>query len=572
MPVGKRSEVTPEDTYSAFDTNEAFKSVAKRLGTSPNTLRKWWIAKFGQEVFEARGKRLHSAAGTRTGLASAGKARTYQETSEPCSKCGQSVTLTVLQKSRLNRVLCTSCEEAERGVDRHCPVCGFGCVGEKGLSGHMARPQHGDPEAHAVYLKGQADAVWQGKAEGQDFVTCLICGHRGVRIDRHLLAEHGLSVDAYRLQHLDAAVQAETLVDRRVEGLHQYHQDNPRTGLLKLIRCPSCGDEHEVGLTFASANLKCPECREEERWAGKSEDQDYVTCQVCGHRAESLVSHIRNVHPELEGHYQETFPGALVTALDSDIRNKEALKGKPLSEETKAKMSANAGRWNKGLTKETDPRMAQAALNMLGRKAWRKGLTKEDHPGVMSTSVKMREVRAIRHWTNGTEVTLTREQLLPFALKNGKISVGQAIAALGHAFVIIRRECWRHGLTISHVAVAQAICLETLAQLFGGAPYKTEWNDASFVNPKTGRRLRFDGYFPAQGLVVEFHGAQHFRWPNHLGMSAEDFCDMQERDRLKENLIHSDPVLRYFLVREDEPYTDPDYLRGRLIDEGFLGL
>jgi len=40
------------------------------------------------------------------------------------------------------------------------------------------------------------------------------------------------------------------------------------------------------------------------------------------------------------------------------------------------------------------------------------------------------------------------------------------------------------------------------------------------------------------------------------------------KQRLKENLIQADPVLRYFVVREDEPYADPEYLRGRLIDEG----
>lgn len=53
-------------------------------------------------------------------------------------------------------------------------------------------------------------------------------------------------------------------------------------------------------------------------------------------------------------------------------------------------------------------------------------------------------------------------------------------------------------------------------------------------------------------------------------MSAESFCEQQERDRIKEALVRSDPDLRYFLVREDEPYADSDYLRGRLLDEGVL--
>jgi hypothetical protein len=234
-------------------------------------------------------------------------------------------------------------------------------------------------------------------------------------------------------------------------------------------------------------------------------------------------------------------------------------------------MQESAGRWNKGLTKETDPRVAQAAVNMVGRKAWRKGLLKEDHPGVMSTSIKMQAIRAIKHWTNGNEVTLTREQLLPFALKNGKISVGRAIAALGHAFVTIKRECEKHGLSISHTAISQAVCLETLSQVLAGAAYETEWNDGTFINPKTGGRFRFDGFFPVQKLLVEFFGYQHYT-PDSAWLfeDGETYEDLVWRDEEKVRQVTADGRFKLVVVREDEPYADPAYLRGRLIDEGVL--
>ena len=91
-----------------------------------------------------------------------------------------------------------------------------------------------------------------------------------------------------------------------------------------------------------------------------------------------------------------------------------------------------------------------------------------------------------------------------------------------------------------------------------------------FVNSKTDYKFRYDGFFPSHNLIVEFHGYQHWTFPSNYIEDEAQYAALQERDRIKENLIQSDPVLRYFLVREDEPYADPEYIRGRLIDEGYL--
>jgi hypothetical protein len=279
------------------------------------------------------------------------------------------------------------------------------------------------------------------------------------------------------------------------------------------------------------------------------------------------VSHIRNVHPEMEGKYQDAFPGMLMTALGSGIRDKSALQGRTLSAETRALMSQNAGRWNAGLTKGVDPRVAAGAAKMAERPAWNAGLTKTTDARLQATASAVVQTRAHKHWNSGNEVTLTPEQLLPFALKNGKISVGRAIAALGHAFVTIRRECHKHGLEISHTTISQAICMETISQVLGGAPYEMEWNDGTFINPVTGGRFRFDGFFPEQKLLVEFHGYQHWD-PNAVWFfeGGESFEDLAARDAEKIRQVTEDGRYHILVVREDEPYTDPDYLRQRLLD------
>jgi Zn ribbon nucleic-acid-binding protein len=379
-------------------------------------------------------------------------------------------------------------------------------------------------------------------------------------------------------------------------------------------------------LTFASKDLRCPSCKardEAAAWHGKVEGEEYVTCRLCGHRAESLVSHIRSKHPEHEGQYEGD-----VISRRSAIRDKATLKGRTLSAETRAKMSASAG-WNRGLTKEIDERVAHAAAAMKGRVPWSKGHTKADHPSLRSTSDKLSKITgAARSWSNGLAADLSNVDFTPYldetgavdrktmaeelglseptitkymeaaglrlstryvdaraerqtirleradlekhTLGNGKVVIAQAMAALGRDFKVIKRECERHGLeTFSH-RLRQTLCLDAVSRALGGVAYEQEWSPRRFTNPSTGHRFRFDGFFPSHNLIVEFHGYQHYVFPSVYIKRDELYFALQERDRIKENMIHADPVLRYFLVREDEPYADPAYLRGRLMDEGVL--
>jgi hypothetical protein len=222
----------------------------------------------------------------------------------------------------------------------------------------------------------------------EQVVICQICKHTAVTLARHLKAVHGITADVYRGQYPGARIRSEACEANMSRAAEKGHTQKPK-GLKKSIKCPNCGASHEVGYTFAPSvhDSRCPECQtaaakaaakaeEDIRWEGKTEGDDFVVCTGCGHRAENLTSHIQSVHPEWVGHYS-----GQIVALNSTIRDKTALRGRTLSDEVKAKMAASAG-WNRGLTKETDPRVANAAEAMKGRVAWSKGLTKEEHPSL----------------------------------------------------------------------------------------------------------------------------------------------------------------------------------------------
>lgn len=480
----------------------------------------------------------------------------------------------------------------------------------------------------------------------EDLVTCLICGHQAVTLARHLKASHGVTADVYRAQNPGARIRSESCEANRKASISKSHKDKPRSGLKKTITCPSCKRNREVGLTFAPSvhDARCPDCRALEktsqandRWSSKIESEDYVVCIKCGHRAENLTSHIQNAHPEWIGVY----PSQIV-ASNSAVRDKTALRGRVLSAEVKAKMAASAG-WNRGLTKHTDSRVANAAAAMKGRSAWSKGLTKETHPGLQTTSrklsafktgvpndaarldlslvdftpyldetgavdrVQMAEVLGVCEPTvtkymvalglrlstkyvdariskdcqsgkfvemahraaDQNTVRLTVDQLNAYRLKSGKVCIGKAMVGLGHTFAIIKRECDRLGIPTHTRLIRQGLCLEAISRALGDVEFEQEWRSRKFLTEK-GNFYRFDGYYPSLNLIVEFHGYQHWTFPSVYIRDEAVYLALQERDRVKEELIQNDPVLRYFLVREDEPYTDVEYLRSRLIEEGLL--
>lgn len=259
-----------------------------------------------------------------------------------------------------------------------------------------------------------------------------------------------MTAKEYRALHPGARIRSEACESKRSEATARSHKNKPRHGLKKTIECPTCGTPREVGLTFAPSmhEARCSAClqkEDDEKWESLVEGEDYVQCLGCDYRAESLVSHIQNQHPEWVGCY----PGQAV-ALKSAIRDKTSLKGRTLSEETREKMSTNAGRWNDGLTKETDVRVAAQAEHRKGYESWSKGHTKETHPSLQSTSRKLQKYRGDeRPWSNGLKASLEQVDFTPYLDETGAVDRKTMSEELGFSEPTITKYMEDAGLRLS---------------------------------------------------------------------------------------------------------------------------
>lgn len=477
----------------------------------------------------------------------------------------------------------------------------------------------------------------EDKIEGRDYVVCLECGHRGAKLYRHIESAHGMTTTTYTQKHgVDALLRCSAAKAKQNAARASRLETTLRSWQeTKDVVCGSCGNTHLVGKQMGRLHdLRCLACKKVGStedllsiWMSKMEGVDYVVCRDCGHRAENLTSHVTHLHPD----YRKRHPDAPLVAVDSAVRDKSALKGRLVPVETRIKMSENAGRWNAGLTKETDERIARSAEKMRGKVPWNRDLTKETDPRIAVAAEKLRAyVGEHRTWNNGLKAELTpqdfepfldehgrvdrraveeglglswrtlftymsdlglvtsdvhikarneaatirleREALEAFQLGNGKVSIGAAMAGLRLSFSVIARECKRHGLDTFHRRIRQTLCLDAVAKVLGGASFVQEWKTWLFTNYKTGHRFLFDGYYKDWNLIVEFHGHQHWQFPNAY-MLDESYRDIWEescwRDAEKMRLA-TGAGIKYLVVREDEPFTDPMYLAGRLVQMGVL--
>ena len=508
-----------------------------------------------------------------------------------------------------------------------CPVCGTVVADARGLAAHFRHQS----ATHPDYAGWVADRRWDGKVEGADYVRCRECGVRAASLTKHIQL-HGLKADEYRARHgADAKLRPDSANEKIRAGVTAAHASGRMGhGDTKDVVCTGCGCTHAVSkfVVPGTHDLRCSVCRDADdvsRWGGKVEGMDFVVCRECGHRAENLTSHVQNAHPELVGRYHVVYGASPMVAFGSSIRDKAALRGRTLSDETRDKMSANAGRWNAGLTKDSDARVSAFAAKMRGKVSWSQGLTKETDARLQSTAAKVREWM-LAHPEHGAKhaaaltpedfepyldsqgrvdrraaevglghswrtlftymgelglatsdvhikaraeadtIRIERDDLLRFALVNGKVSIGAAMSGLGRSFSVIKRECVRHGIETFHRRIQQTMCLDAVSNALGGVPYVQEWETMRFTNHKTGRRFRFDGYYESVNLIVEFHGHQHYTFPNAF-MLDESYRQVWEescwRDAEKERLA-TEAGINYLVVREDEPFTDASYLAGRL--------
>jgi len=198
----KRSAASEAEILASFHTDASFKTIAAQLKISPNTLRDRWVLAFGKEAFDTRSKRSHSVAGAKAGLSWKGKKRVSAETLQA--------------------------RDIARKVDRRCSVCNIGCVGYQALINHMSR--RGD-DAHMLALRAlrereleeRLEKRWVGLEEGKDYVVCAICGIKGAFLNNHIKT-HNLTCYEYRVKYPKAPLIAQCSEVKRKETLTPYFE------------------------------------------------------------------------------------------------------------------------------------------------------------------------------------------------------------------------------------------------------------------------------------------------------------------------------------------------------------
>ena len=91
------------------------------------------------------------------------------------------------------------------------------------------------------------------------------------------------------------------------------------------------------------------------------------------------------------------------------------------------------------------------------------------------------------------------------------------------------------------------------SQILGGADYEMEitWD---WLTGPANLNLYVDIYFPKFNLAVEYHGEQHFKFPNFFHKTKRDFLDAKHRDRIKRGLLKTYKV-NFIEWKFNEPFS-----------------
>jgi hypothetical protein len=93
-----------------------------------------------------------------------------------------------------------------------------------------------------------------------------------------------------------------------------------------------------------------------------------------------------------------------------------------------------------------------------------------------------------------------------------------------------------------------------LSHMLKGADYEMEitWDwliTQDLVN------MYADIYFPKYKLVVEYHGEQHYKFPNYWHKTKEQYLAGRRRDKLKKDLL-SNHGIKFIEWKYSEPFTE----------------
>ena len=91
------------------------------------------------------------------------------------------------------------------------------------------------------------------------------------------------------------------------------------------------------------------------------------------------------------------------------------------------------------------------------------------------------------------------------------------------------------------------------SQVLGGANYEMEitWD---WLTGPAHLNLYVDIFFPEFNLAVEYHGEQHFKYPNFFHKTKRAYLDAKHRDRIKRGLLKTYKV-NYIEWKFNEPFS-----------------
>lgn len=177
--------------------------------------------------------------------------------------------------------------------------------------------------------------------ENIDYVVCKVCGFQGQTLNRHL-AKHSMTADEYHLKFPDARVACESVMERQAESVTQAWQAKPKVEKPKEEHvCSHCGGKFSYLCNYVR------HLEREKVFILGQEGKDYVTCKICGMRADSLEPHVRATHLMTIAVYQQMHGGEVISQVWRQ-KQSDSQKGKPLkpiAEKRGSKQCPHCGDW-----------------------------------------------------------------------------------------------------------------------------------------------------------------------------------------------------------------------------------
>ena len=339
---------------------------------------------------------------------------------------------------------------------------------------------------------------------------------------------------------------------------------------------------------------------------GKTEGEAFVACKMpgCTYRADTLARHLTAVHGMTADEYREMFPGALIRSAVL-LRKRQVSTARAKQEYGTGKgarknvicpscdaihavskflvpgthdMRCTTCKWLECLVKEeaqwadkTEPedfvrcrvclcRAENLTSHIQSAHPRLVGKYADQYPSALlvATGSKVRDKSAIR-------ANLTRNILVSYMNAKGRVEVAKAAEGLGCSWLTVLRYCRGLGIPTRNKLAFQKRVLDTLSDILE-EPYIWEWSHPDIVNPETGYRLYFDGYFPSENILVEVHGKQHYEFVPGWHKTEDGFMKMKARDAYKAQRAR-ELGIGLMVVKYDDPVNDPWYFLRRLFIE-----